>query len=188
MLDEARLAREWLTDSLFLDTETTGLEYFDEIVQIAVLDADGQVLLDEYVRPHRPIHPAAFAVNRITDAMLEDAPTFDRVWPRLKELLDGRNVVCYNADFDARMIWQSQVASQIPLETRRCECQFLDAMKLFKSFYGLRKWQKLGDALDQMGIVRPIAAHSAAADAESVRMLVRKMAVIDGWECVAEFE
>ena len=41
--------------TIFLDTETTGLDAYAELVDIAVVDAAGRVLLDSLVRPRRPI-------------------------------------------------------------------------------------------------------------------------------------
>lgn len=40
---------------VFLDTETTGLDGNAEIIDIALVDRDGAVLLDTLIRPTRPI-------------------------------------------------------------------------------------------------------------------------------------
>lgn len=48
-------ARAWLgANALILDTETTGLEEHAEIVEIAVIDYTGAVLLETLVRPDGP--------------------------------------------------------------------------------------------------------------------------------------
>lgn len=156
--------------AVYLDTETTGLGGRDEIVQIAVVDDDGTVLIDQLVKPHQPISPEVTAIHGITDEMVADAPTFDQVWDRVLALTAGRQVVIYNADFDVRLIGQSIVECGVPARgwlEARC------AMRWYAAWAG-RRWQSLGAALDQCGIPRP-ALHRAAADAEAVRLLVHYM-------------
>src|SRR5690606_37121994 len=47
-----RQARAWLAaNALILDTETTGLDADAEVVELAVIDCAGAVLLDTLVRP-----------------------------------------------------------------------------------------------------------------------------------------
>lgn len=51
-LDAAQQARDWVgQDLLIVDTETTGLENDAQIVEIAVVDLAGRVLLDSLVKP-----------------------------------------------------------------------------------------------------------------------------------------
>src|SRR3990172_950924 len=77
-----------------LDTETTGLER-GEIVQIAVIDASGAVLLDTLVKPVNPIPPDASRIHGLYAADVADAPTWEAVSAQLVPLLTGRNVVIY---------------------------------------------------------------------------------------------
>lgn len=49
--------QEWLTNCLILDTETTGLGDDAEIVEIAIIDQDKNVLLNSLVKPSKPIPP-----------------------------------------------------------------------------------------------------------------------------------
>ena len=73
--------------TVFLDLETTGLDpRADEIVEIGILDEDGQVLLDTLVRPvrHRS-WPGAQRVDGIAPADVQDAPTLDELRPRIIE-------------------------------------------------------------------------------------------------------
>ncbi|PIB04591.1 hypothetical protein B1C81_32915 [Streptomyces sp. HG99] len=91
-----------------LDTETTGLTATSRIVEIAVTTASGEVLLDTLINPGgEPIPAEATAIHKITDAMVEDAPTFSEVLPRLTEALAGRRVVIYNREYDTgRLGWE----------------------------------------------------------------------------------
>jgi DNA polymerase III epsilon subunit-like protein len=90
-------------DWVMLDTETTGLEEA-EIVEIAVVAPDGEVLLNTLVRPMAPIPPEAIAIHGVTDAMVADAPTWLEVYPQLVAIVRGNRTLAYNADFDAGMV------------------------------------------------------------------------------------
>ncbi|MFM9681638.1 3'-5' exonuclease [Streptomyces brasiliscabiei] len=97
-----------------LDTETTGLTATSRIVEIAVTTVSGTVLLDTLVNPGgEPIPAAATAIHKITDVMVEDAPTFSEILPRLTEALAGRRIVIYNRDYDTgRLLWELHLHHQ----------------------------------------------------------------------------
>ena len=48
---------------VYLDTETTGLDPKDEIVEISIVDEDGSVLLEKFVRPSMPIPREATRIH-----------------------------------------------------------------------------------------------------------------------------
>lgn len=55
-----KMAADWLADQcLVLDTETTGLGEYAQIIEIAICDIWGTVLVNQRVRPSVPIDPAA---------------------------------------------------------------------------------------------------------------------------------
>ncbi|MDQ3512045.1 MAG: 3'-5' exonuclease, partial [Chloroflexota bacterium] len=86
--------------AVFLDTETTGLGPDAEVVDVAVIDVLGRVLLDTLVRPHGHIPPDASRIHGIYARHVADAPSWGEVQPRLCEALAGRRVVVYNAPYD----------------------------------------------------------------------------------------
>lgn len=85
---------------LILDTETTDLHGY--LVEIGVIRMDGSVVFASLVNPQAPI--AATHIHGITPAMVAAAPTFAELEPQLRQLLHGRTVVVYNADYDAGVI------------------------------------------------------------------------------------
>ena len=86
----SRQARAWLeANALILDTETTGLGDDAEVVELAVIDCAGAVLLDTLVRPSGPVPAEAAAIHGITDAMLADAPTWSEIHARFCDLVEG---------------------------------------------------------------------------------------------------
>lgn len=67
--------REWLSKgAVFVDTETTGLNKDDEIIENYIVDAYGAILLDSLVKPTKPIPPEATMINGITNKDVMRAP------------------------------------------------------------------------------------------------------------------
>jgi DNA polymerase-3 subunit epsilon len=99
---------------VFLDTETTGLNPpRDKIVELAVLDDTGTVLLSTLVNPERDIPQRVVHIHGITTAMVSKAPTFEVVLPRLEAIFQGaERVVVYNAEFDIKFLPENLVDPQ----------------------------------------------------------------------------
>src|SRR5712692_9040837 len=99
---------EQRTPFLLLDTETTGKPEHRgfQIVEVAVVNQDGQILYQSLVKPDIAMPGEASEVSGITDAQLADAPTFTQIWPSLVQLLTSTDVpVCgWNADFDRQAL------------------------------------------------------------------------------------
>lgn len=88
----------------FVDIETTGgYPGLHRIIDIAVIGATGDRLDFEWqtlVNPGLRIPAGITALTGIDDAMLEDAPPFERVAKELRERLAGRVFVAHNVRFD----------------------------------------------------------------------------------------
>lgn len=161
------------SDTVILDTETTDLSSDAEIVQIAIIDLAGTVLLDSLVRPTQPIPARATAIHGITDRAVAAAPTFAELAPRLRELLAGKTVVAYNAGFDERMLEQSARAHQLPIIPQLLGiAEFEDVMEPYSAYvgdwstwHGNWRWQRL-----------PGGDHSALGDARATLRVIRRMA------------
>ena len=183
----SRQARAWLeANALILDAETTGLGDDAEVVELAVIDCAGAVLLDTLVRPSGPVPAEAAAIHGITDAMLAEAPTWSELHARFCGLVEGRQVVIYSREFDVRVI--SQTARRYGLQAPRCFDQALDqasvhcAMQAYAGFHGewseeksQYRWQKLSTAAQQQG-VKVENAHRALGDCLMTLGVVRAMA------------
>src|SRR4030066_274905 len=81
---------------LFLHSKTTGAVELDEVVEIAILDTAGAPLADELVKPKRHIRPNATQVHGITDEMVDLAPRWSEVLPKVEDLLIGKRVCVYD--------------------------------------------------------------------------------------------
>jgi DNA polymerase III epsilon subunit-like protein len=168
-------------DYLVLDTETTGIQQA-EIVQIGIVDAQGQVLMDRMVRPLNPIPRAAIAIHGITDSMVADAPTWAETTAEVETLLRDRDLIVYNAVFDRKMMHQSAQQAGLPMTDWKTFSRWWCAMQAFAEVYGQPnrygrgyRWHKLVNAAQHYHI--PVVdAHSALGDARLTLALVKAMA------------
>jgi DNA polymerase III subunit epsilon len=172
--------REVSRKPIYLDTETTGLEGTDQIIEICVLDHDGTVLIDSLVKPTGPIPPDAMRIHGITNGMVKDAPPWPDLWPQVKTAIADRRVAIYNSEFDVRLMRQSHRKHQMSWEMPND--LFCCVMKLYARFYGQwdsyrgsYRWQNLEAAGRQCKIALP-NAHRAHADTLLARAVLQYMA------------
>lgn len=172
-----------------IDTETTGMTYTDEIIEIAVLSTAGAVLLHSLVKPSRPIPAAATEINHITDEMVANAPTWAEVYPRLMDVLGDKKWIGWKSEFDARLITQTCLinglyddlsAAQLLAEYERIHGSQFDAKQIYSAWYceldrehGGFVRQHLAAATQQMGVEHD-KAHRAVADCYAVIGVLRK--------------
>jgi DNA polymerase-3 subunit epsilon len=177
--DAARWAAGIVTrpNVVYLDTETTGIDGNSEIVEIAVIDANGQPLLDTLVRPDSIIPLEVIRIHGINDDMVASAPRWTDVYPEMLRLIDGCAVVVYNAEFDLRLVNQMNRRAGFLALPPSWQC----AMKRYAAYstvwnekYGNYRFHKLDVALAAFGY-RP-ADHRARADALACRLVVHGMA------------
>lgn len=166
-------------EALFLDTETTGLDTWAEIVDIAIVDRDGRVLLNTLVRPQQTIPPEVSAIHGITMEDVRTAPAWHDIASDVQRLVHGRPVVVYNAEFDQRMIHQCCARCGTPVPKANWQC----AMRAFAAYRGIRssrgdfRWHKLEAAAAHFGL--PPGGHRALSDAQTCRRVVLAMAQCD---------
>lgn len=169
----AEWARQILQNEavLILDTETTGLGYRDQIVEIAVINTSGQTLMNQLIKPTISIPPGASRIHGITDADVAAAPTFADIHQELSDLVQNRHIVIYNADYDVRMVRQSARAAGLEPGSGpdiRADCAMLWYAQWFgdwNEYHGDYRWQKLrggnhralGDCLATLERIREMA-------------------------------
>jgi DNA polymerase-3 subunit epsilon len=176
----AQWARDLLTKGNFVvvDTETTGLEMDDQIIQIGIVDPAGNVILDQLIKPTKPITNTAW--HGLTDESVKDAPSFPEVHEKICAALTGKKFVAYNSPFDCRMLNQVCVKHDLKVMTwGGDDC----VMQEFAAFYGEwndyrgnYKWQKLQAAASYFDLKFEGQAHSAVADCKMTLAVMKKMA------------
>jgi DNA polymerase-3 subunit epsilon len=162
-----------------LDTETTGL--YGEIIELAIVDINGNVLFDKLLRPKCMIEEGAMGVHGITEAMVTDANTFADEWTEIHAALASRVLIAYNVGFDKQRLEYTAKVHGVSLPALEWRCLMLK----YAEFYGAPgryeefAWQKLGDACTQQGVVVDQKAHRAIGDAQATAALIRRLAELD---------
>ena len=95
------------SDYLIIDTETTGLQEDDEVVELAILDLYGNELYHSLYEPHKEVFWAAAKKTGLTKRKLLGYPKFVDEWNKVVEIVSGKNLIAHNAEFDCRLIMQT---------------------------------------------------------------------------------
>ena len=123
---------------IFLDTETTGVGLYDLVIEVGIVDLDGNVLFNSLINPGRPIPLDSSKVHGITDEMVADAPTLNTAWSEIEDILHDRAIGMYNAEFDYRLMKQSAENAGLPWTVHRN--QAFCVMNMFAAWYG--EWNR----------------------------------------------
>lgn len=167
---------------LILDTETTGLGDDAEVIEIALIDLQGQVRLNTLVQCQGEIPPQVTALHGINKEMLEHAPTFPQLWRFLLYLLTNHEIIIYNSEYDVRMLHQTFRRSGAMLPELRTHC----LMHRYSEYINEPSWQhpesyryqRLSVACDYFGIKQG-GSHRALPDVLMTLEVLRKLAAIE---------
>ena len=158
-----------LNDWVILDTETTGMDTNAEIVEIAIIGCDREILINTRVRPSSEIEPGASDVHGICREHLADAPNAAAIWDRLQAVIEHKIVIAYNEAFDRRMLKQTAARYGLDyLTAPKFDC----AMLQYAAYCGewVDKWS------DYKYQHLPHGGHSALADCRATWRLIQRMA------------
>jgi len=157
---------------VFLDTETTGLDpTVHEIVEIAVVDLEGHVLLNTKIKPVNieRASPEALKVNGYNEADWAEAPTFDEIKDTVMEVLKHKIIVGQNPQFDRNFVVEALSRCGVEKAYRKLKRHTIDTITLAWEHLvpcGLDRLN-LGAECEFLGI--PLEAHQALADAQGCR-------------------
>lgn len=162
------------------DLETTGIhpQTGHRVIEIGILTSDGNVVQERYealVNPGRRVPEEASEVNNIYDDMLEDAPSFAQLLPKIDSLFRDRVLVAHNASFDIGFL-----AVEYHLARERfAPGPILDTVKVARNMHDFPD-NKLGTICDHLGIEN-LEAHRALGDVEATFGVFREFAAkLDG--------
>jgi len=91
---------------IVLDTETTGInpKLGNRILEIGCVELHNRMLtgnnLHFYINPERDSEEGALNVHGLTTEFLRDKPKFHEIVERLREYIQGAEVIIHNAPFD----------------------------------------------------------------------------------------
>lgn len=116
-------------DIAFVDVETTGTSpYTDEILSVAIIAGDGEVLVDSLVKPNvRKRWTRTEYIHHITLDDVADAPLLSELKDSIEEALNERVIVGWNVGFDLRFLYACGVdvvddsSRRVDLMTAYCD-------------------------------------------------------------------
>jgi DNA polymerase-3 subunit epsilon len=158
-------------DVRILDTETTGLGDA-EVIELSLIDTDGNVLLDTLIKPRREVmNPYAQRVHGISLEMLADQPSWPEVLPDLVRVAGSATLLAWNAQFDRQMLVNSSLAWE--LEPPRL--LFVCAMRLYAQLHGRRGYGLHRAVMDRglQHLFERHASHRALGDVQLVLELLK---------------
>lgn len=143
-------------DLVVIDFETTGLkspmdsDKYDEVLSVSIIDQDGNVLLNSLCKPQRrKTWAKAQEIHGITPAMVKNSPSFEELFPEIKNILyKAKMVIAYNITFEMNFLWGFDLEFGKPGGTQlmRNVVWGPDPMLMFSAYKGNERWQKLTTA------------------------------------------
>ena len=148
-----------------LDLETTGISITTEkITEVGIMKVKNGEVIDEFeifVNPEKPIPQRVVEVTNITDEMVKDAETIDKVFPKILEFVGDSIIVAHNASFDVGFLKHN--AKLLGYEFNNT---YIDTLPLAKDLFPDLKKYKLEKIADSLGIEVDVA-HRALADVDT---------------------
>jgi DNA polymerase III subunit epsilon len=170
-------------DIVMVDVETTGrVASSDRIVELAIVRGrKGEVVSRNawLINPQRPIPAEVTAVHGITDADVEDKPTFANVCHEILAALQGAIPAAYNASFDRGFV-HAEVASLPTIEgslppALMKDVEWIDPLVWARHIQATARSRALGDVAARLSVELD-HAHRATADAEAALKILYKFA------------
>lgn len=160
----------------FVDVETTGTDPGrDRITEVGVVSVDrdgGQLRVTEWstlVNPGRPIPPEIRWLTGIDDAMVRDAPPFERIAADLYDRFEDSIFVAHNARFDYGFIKAEFARAGIAWNTR-----MLCTVRLSRRLFPDRGSHSLDAIVARFGLDEE-GRHRALGDARLLWRFVQKV-------------
>ena len=169
--------------TLVIDTETTGLDpELDELLQVSIIDSDGNTLFNCYFKPCVTSWAAAERVNGITPEMVQNAPTISEKIAEINEIMaKADKIIGYNTFFDLDFLRNNGLILSKNVEIIDVMEQFAPIYGEWGEYHGSFKWQKLTTAANYYKYdwnSRPEGAHNSLADCFATLYVYKKICKI----------
>lgn len=168
-----------------IDIETTGGNpRKSRITEIAILIHDGNKIIDQFtslVNPERKIDPFVVSLTGISDEMVQHAPKFKDIAPKILKITENQILVAHNAKSDYSFL-QNEYKRLNQRFQRRHICTVRMSQQIFpgKVSYALGR---LCESLD----IDIKNRHRALGDAEATVTLLEKLLSAGNEETINEF-
>jgi DNA polymerase III subunit epsilon len=152
----------------FFDLETTGLDVTnDRIIEIAILKMNPDGSKEHYskrVNPEMPISPESSEITGISDADVQNCPTFKELAPEIAAFLGDADLAGYNSNkFDIPVLAEEflRAESDFDMSARK----FIDVQNIFHKM----EQRTLAAAYQFYCQQELVTAHAAMADVEATQ-------------------
>ena len=149
-----------------LDIETTGLSmYTEKITEFGIIKVKNGERIAEFecfVNPEKDIPPKVVEVTHITNEMVKDAETIDKVLPKVLDFIRDTVIVAHNGVFDVGFMKYN--AEQLGLDFNPT---YIDTLPLAKEIFPTFKKYRLGVIAEKLDIKVDVA-HRALADVDTL--------------------
>ena len=156
-----------------LDLETTGIScQTEKITEVGIIKYKNGEVIDEFecfVNPEKPIPPRVVEITHITDDMVKDAETIDKIIPKIIDFIGDSVLVAHNADFDIGYLKYNFEKYGYKLENT-----YIDTLRLAKAIFPDLKKYKLGLIADSLNIQVDVA-HRALDDVKTLVAVFKVM-------------
>ena len=166
-------------DFVVLDTETTSLQ--GQVIELAVIDAQGNVFYDGMFKPTCAIEPAAEATHHISEAMLAGSPYFYEEWPEIYRRIQGKSIIAYGAPFDHGRMLKTILDFRMMGKLKDSDVELMKKLDFYclkeeyRKYGKFPRWQKLEVACKQQDI-RFDQQHRALGDTLATLEVIRAVA------------
>lgn len=166
---ETVLLKDFPEKMAIIDCETTGGKATkDRIIEIAIIIVDQGMIIEKwqsFINPKRFIPPWITEITGIQQSQVEQAPTFEEIWPQIEQRLEGRVLVAHNARFDYGFI-----KNEVNRLQQSYSAKTLCSVKLSRQLYPLAKKHSLDAIIQRLGC-HVENRHRAMDDAEVIVLL-----------------
>ena len=174
--EEFRFILENKSKYVILDTETTGLSFStDRVIELGIIDLDGNVLFDNLIYTDAPISYEAYKVHGIKKEDLTGKPSIEDLKTNLNSILKDKIIIGYNIQFDIDMLRASGYES-IVYNNYYCLMNTYMNYRKASFFYSLQNalmsenidikqnHRAVDDALCCLNLIKKIASKSRAGE------------------------
>lgn len=126
-----RLINELEEPENYLIMDLEGIQNPDEILEIAVIDLHGNVLMNTLVRPTHHISYHVSQLTGINDRMASRGIGLYQAMKKLREIVDGKMVLSWGTDYDQVLLKSAMKRTHIDLN-----CSFGCAQHIHMGFVG----------------------------------------------------
>lgn len=119
-----------LNDYIVFDIETTGLDSsYDEIIEIGAIKVKNNKIVSKFnslVKPHNEIDDYIVELTGITNEMVKEAPTIEKILPDFMNYIGNDILIGHNVNFDINFIYDNLYRNRFDVLTN----DFIDIMRI----------------------------------------------------------